>query len=463
MLADYLDQHKQRFLDELLELLRIPSVSADSNFKDDVRRAAEFVREKLAAAGLDDAQLFETAGHPIVFAQKLIDPTLPTVLVYGHYDVQPADPYELWETAPFDPVIKDGQIYARGASDDKGQVYMHIKALETMLATEQLPCNIKFIIEGEEENGSHSIAKFLEDPKNCEFLQADAVLVSDTSLLSLENPSITSGLRGITYFEVEVSGPNRDLHSGSYGGAVGNPINMLCQMIAALKDDDNRITIPGFYNGVEVLTAEEQKALDQIPFDLEAYKQEIGIAEVMGEKGYSTLARVGVRPSLDVNGIWGGYTAEGAKTVLPAKAHAKLSMRLVPGQNAAEIVAQFTDYFTQLAPKGAQVSITVLDAGSNAVVVNSHSIALQAASKAFEETWGKSPLHIREGGSIPIVTKFKELLKCDIVLMGFGLASDAIHSPNEHFGVVNFFKGIDTIIAFYKHLAVLKGACPKKN
>ncbi|MEL7062968.1 MAG: dipeptidase, partial [Bacteroidota bacterium] len=383
------------------------------------------------------------------------DKNLPTVLVYGHYDVQPADPEALWDTPPFEPIIKAGKIYARGASDDKGQVYSHIKALETMVATEQLPCNLKFLIEGEEESGSESLAQFLQDPQNQALLQADTLLLSDTALISLEQPSLTVALRGIVYLEIEVTGPNRDLHSGVYGGAVGNPINILCQMLATLQDQDRRITIPGFYDQVEELSAAARTALNHLPFDLSAYQKDLGIESTIGEEGYTTIERASIRPSLDINGIWGGYTGEGGKTVLPAKAYAKVSMRLVPHQEASKIVSQFTDYLTHLAPQGVQVNVKVVHAGSNAVVINSESTPLHAAQKAFEEVWGKAPLLTRCGGSIPIVTQLKEALHCDVVMMGFGLDSDAVHSPNEHFGLTNFFKGIDTIVAFCKHLAML--------
>jgi acetylornithine deacetylase/succinyl-diaminopimelate desuccinylase-like protein len=451
----YIETHQGRFLGELMDFLRIPSVSTSRAYAEDVRKAAEFTRQKLLEAGADQARLIETKGYPLVYGKKMVDQSLPTVLVYGHYDVQPADPAELWETPPFEPVLRAGKIYARGASDDKSQVYLHIKALETMLATEQLPCNIQFLIEGEEESGSEGLAQFLEDPKNRSLLQPDAVLVSDTALLSLEQPSLTVGLRGIVYLEIEVTGPNRDLHSGVYGGAVGNPINILCQMLASLHDTHHRITIPGFYDDVEPLSEQDREELAKIYFELSEYQDALGIESVLGEQGYSTLERTGIRPSLDINGIWGGYTGEGGKTVLPSQAHAKLSMRLVPHQNAQEIVAQFTNYFTALAPKGARVKVKVVHSVSNAVVVATHAVAVQAAKKAFEEVWNKSPVLTRDGGSIPIIARFKEVLGCDIVMMGFGLHSDAIHSPNEHFRVENFFKGIDAVMSFYKHLAVL--------
>ena len=451
----YIEAHQDRFLGELMDFLRIPSISTSRAYAEDMHKAAEFVKQKLLEAGIDQARLIETKGCPLVYGEKVVDKDLPTVLVYGHYDVQPADPDELWETPPFEPVVKDEKIYARGASDDKGQVYMHIKALETMLATKQLPCNVKFMIEGEEESGSEGLTHFLQDQQNCTLLQADALLVSDTALLSLEQPSLTTGLRGIVYLEVEVVGPNRDLHSGIYGGAVGNPINILCQMLASLQDERNRITIPGFYDSVEVLSEMDRTVLNQIPFVLSKYTESLGIEGVIGEHGYNTAERTGIRPSLDINGIWGGYTGEGGKTVLPSKAHAKLSMRLVPHQEMQEMIDQFTNYFAALAPQGVKVKVKVVHAGSNAVVVNSDSVALQAAKKSFEEVWKKSPVLTRDGGSIPIIAQFKESLNCDIVLMGFGLDSDAIHSPNEHFGLVNFFKGIDTVIAFYQHFGAL--------
>lgn len=451
----YIEANQDRFIDELIDFLRIPSISTLKEHAEDVYRAAAFVKNKLLDAGADHARLIETMGYPLVYGTKIVDENLPTVLVYGHYDVQPADPYVLWETSPFEPVVKEDKIYARGASDDKGQVYMHIKALESMIATNQLPCNVKFMIEGEEESGSEGLAHFLKDSGNHTLFQADTMLVSDTSLFSLEQPSLTTGLRGIVYVEIEVTGPNRDLHSGAYGGAVGNPINILCQMIASLQDEHHRITIPGFYDRVEVLSEGDQTMLDQIPFSLQQYQEGLGIEAVIGEQGYTTIERTSRRPSLDINGIWGGYTNEGEKTVLPSKAHAKLSMRLVPHQDAQEIVTQFTHYFTALAPKGVKIKVKVAHAGSDAMVVNNDSIALQAAQNAFNEIWDKQPMLLRDGGSIPIIAQCKKVLGCDIVMMGFGLDSDAIHSPNEHFGLVNFFKGMDTIIAFYRHFAML--------
>lgn len=449
---EHFETQKEKYLEELLELLRIPSVSADAKFKADVRRAADFVKEKLEAAGADKAELIETDGHPIVYAEKIIDPKLPTVLVYGHYDVQPADPYELWDSPPFEPVIKNDRIYARGACDDKGQMYMHIKAFESLVKTNSLTCNAKFMIEGEEEVGSTALEAFVKN--NHEKLAADVILISDTAIISNEHPSITVGLRGLSYLEVEVTGPNKDLHSGVYGGAVANPINTLCEMIASLQDQDGRITIPGFYDKVEALSQEEREEMARAPFDLEAFKKELDIAEVKGEKGYSTRERTGIRPTLDVNGIWGGYIGEGAKTVLPAKAHAKISMRLVPHQDSHEITKLFTKHFEALAPKSVKVKVTPHHGGEPAVI-STDSPAYQAASKAFEAAWGKTPIPTREGGSIPIVALFQKELKLDPILMGFGLDSDAIHSPNESYGLFNFFKGIETISHFYRFFSEL--------
>ena len=447
MIKAYINNHKTRFLEELFELLRIPSVSAQSANKADVRRSAEFVRQKLADAGADRAELCETPGNPIVYAEKLINPAWPTVLVYGHYDVQPADPLNLWDSPAFEPEVRDGNIYARGACDDKGQVYMHIKAFETMMKLGIISCNVKFMIEGEEEVGSDNLGDFVKTHKSK--LKADVILISDTSLISLDTPSITVGLRGLSYLEVEVTGPNRDLHSGVYGGAVANPINALSAMIASLHDKDGRITIPGFYDKVADLTDSERKALNDAPFALEDFKSAIGIDDVTGEKGYTTIERTGVRPTLDVNGIWGGYTGEGAKTVLPSKAFAKISMRLVPNQSNEEITEHFSSYFRSIAPAGVSVKITPLHGGEPAVT-STGSDAYRAASDAFEEVWGKAPIPTRDGGSIPIVSLFKKELGLDTVLMGFGLDSDAIHSPNEHFGIKNFLLGIETIISFYK-------------
>jgi acetylornithine deacetylase/succinyl-diaminopimelate desuccinylase-like protein len=450
MIKEYIQSNQQRFLDELFELLRIPSVSADSRHKGDVRKAAEYVVQKIKDAGADNVELCETKGHPIVFGEKIIDPSLPTVLVYGHYDVQPADPLNLWDSPAFEPIVKDGKIYARGSCDDKGQFYMHIKAFEIMSKLSMLSCNIKFMIEGEEEVGSDNLGTFVKENKSR--LKADVILISDTSLISLDTPSITVGLRGLSYMEVEVTGPNRDLHSGVYGGAVANPINILSKMITSLQDEDGRITIPGFYDKVAELTAAQRTDLNKAPFNLNAYKKELGIDDIKGEKGYTTLERTGIRPTLDVNGIWGGYTGEGAKTVLPSKASAKISMRLVPNQNSEEIMKMFTEHFISIAPKSVKVKVTPHHGGEPAVTPTD-SKAFKAASSAFEEVWGKSPIPTRDGGSIPIVSLFKKELGLDTVLMGFGLDSDAIHSPNEHYGIKNFLIGIETIVSFYKHYA----------
>jgi acetylornithine deacetylase/succinyl-diaminopimelate desuccinylase-like protein len=448
--ADYIKDNKQKFLDELFSLLRLPSVSADPKYKEDVLKTAEFVKNSLEQAGVDKAEICPTAGYPIVYGEKMIDPKLPTVLVYGHYDVQPADPLELWDSPAFEPVIKNDKIYARGACDDKGQMYMHVKAFETMMKTNTLTCNVKFMIEGEEEVGSSNLEIFVKENKKK--LDADIILISDTSMISLDTPSITVGLRGLSYMQVEVTGPNRDLHSGVYGGAVANPINELCKMIASLTDDKNRITIPGFYEKVVELTNEERKALNDAPFDLKEYKEDLKIDDVKGEDGYTTLERTGIRPTLDVNGIWGGYTGEGAKTVLPSKAFAKISMRLVPNQVSDEITEMFTKHFKSIAPKSVKVKVMAHHGGEPAVTPTD-SIAYAAASDAFVEAWGKAPIPTRDGGSIPIVSLFKDELGLDTVLMGFGLDSDAIHSPNEHYGIHNYLKGIETITLFYKHFA----------
>ena len=452
-MTTYLEENKERFLNELLELLRIPSVSADSKFKGDVRRAAEFVRDKMTAAGLDKAEIHETPGHPIVYAEKLVDPARPTVLVYGHYDVQPADPYELWQSPPFEPTIRNERIYARGACDDKGQFYMHIKALEAMLATDGLPCNVKVMIEGEEEVGSDHLGTFVAEHRD--MLRADVILISDTSIISNETPSLETGLRGLSYVEVTVTGPNRDLHSGVYGGGVANPANVLARMIASLHDADGRVTIPGFYDAVADLSDAERAELAKAPFDLDDYKRDLGIADVMGERDYSTNERTSIRPTLDVNGIWGGYTGEGAKTVLPSKASAKISMRLVPNQTPDAITELFTNHFKAIAPAGVTVTVTPHHGGLP-YVTPVDSVEFEAASKAFEDAWGKRPIPTRGGGSIPIVALFEQELGIKSILMGFGLDSDALHSPNESYGLFNFYKGIETIPYFYKNYAILK-------
>lgn len=449
---EFIAAQKDRFLAELLDLLRIPSVSADPAYAGDVRKAAEWVADNLRKAGADQVRLEETAGFPIVYGEKMVDPSAPTVLVYGHYDVQPADPLELWDNPPFEPVIKDGVIYARGACDDKGQVFMHVKAFESMLASGNLACNVKFMIEGEEEIGSDNLGNFVA--ANKELLKADVILISDTAIIANDIPSIDVGLRGLSYMEVEVQGPNRDLHSGVYGGAVANPVNILCQMIASLHDESNHITIPGFYDVVMEVSAADRAAMAQTPFDLDAYEKDLVIETVYGEKGFTTLERASIRPTLDVNGIWGGYTGEGAKTVLPSKAHAKISMRLVPNQSSAEITRLFTAHFISIAPKGVKVKVTAHH-GGEAYLMPTDSIAFKAASDALTTTFGKVPVPTRGGGSIPIVALFEKELGIKSILMGFGLDSDAIHSPNEHYGLFNFYKGIETIPHFYQNFADL--------
>ncbi|NQZ75783.1 MAG: dipeptidase [Ekhidna sp.] len=444
--TSYIEENKEQFLNELLELLKIPSVSADPKFAGDVRSAAEYLKERFDDLGTH-VEICETAGYPIVYAEHIKDPDLPTVLVYGHYDVQPADPYELWDSPPFEPVVKNEKIYARGSSDDKGQVYMHVKAYEALIKTDSLPCNVKFMIEGEEEVGSENLEVFVKAHK--EKLAADVILISDTSIISNDTPSITVGLRGLSYLEIEVTGPNRDLHSGTYGGAVGNPINTLCQMIGSLQNEKGEILIPGFYDKVEVLSQEYREKMNKAPFDLSSYKEHLDIESVKGEEGYSTLERTGIRPTLDVNGIWGGYIGEGAKTVLPSKAFAKISMRLVPNQVSNEITDLFTEHFQSIAPKHVRVKVTPHHGGEPSVIPTD-SIGYKAASKAMEKTWGKEPIPTREGGSIPIVALFQEELGLDSILMGFGLDEDAIHSPNESYGLFNYYRGIETISHFYQ-------------
>ncbi|MFH6767789.1 dipeptidase [Gaetbulibacter aquiaggeris] len=457
-IKSYLQEHQERFLNELVELLKIPSISADSAYKNDVLKTAEAVKISLEKAGCDHVEICKTEGYPIVYGEKIIDKNLPTILVYGHYDVQPADPLELWTSPPFEPVIKktdshpQGAIFARGACDDKGQMYMHVKALEFMTKTNQLPCNVKFMIEGEEEVGSVNLSKFVKS--NQEKLKNDIILISDTGMIANDVPSITTGLRGLSYVEVEVTGPNRDLHSGLYGGAVANPINVLTKMIASLHDENNHITIPGFYDKVENLTQEERAEMAKAPFSLENYKKALDIESVYGEAGYTTNERNSIRPTLDVNGIWGGYIGEGAKTVIASKAHAKISMRLVPHQDWEEITKLFAKHFESIAPKGVKVKVTPHHGGQG-YVTPIDNIGYQAASMAYEATFGKKPIPQRSGGSIPIVALFEQELKSKTILMGFGLDSDAIHSPNEHFGVFNFYKGIETIPYFYKYYAEL--------
>ena len=448
----YIEKNQDRFINELFELLRIPSVSADAAYKNDVIKTADVIKKNLIAAGAENVAICETAGYPIVYGEKIIDPKLPTVLVYGHYDVQPADPIELWTSGPFEPVIKDGKIYARGACDDKGQMYMHVKAFELMMQTNSLPCNVKFMIEGEEEVGSTNLGIFVK--ANKEKLKADVIVISDTGIIANDIPSITVGLRGLSYVEVEVTGPNRDLHSGLYGGAVANPINILCEMIAKMKDDKDHITIPGFYDDVEILTDEERAEMAKAPFNLDAYKKALDLSDIHGEEGFTTNERNSIRPTLDVNGIWGGYQGEGAKTVIASKAYAKISMRLVPHQNSDKITELFKNYFESIAPKSVKVKVTPHH-GGEPVVTPSTSVAYKAASMAMETTFGKKPVPVRSGGSIPIVAMFKSELGLDSVLMGFGLDSDAIHSPNEHYGVFNYLKGIETNPYFYKNFTDL--------
>ncbi|MDP5158046.1 MAG: dipeptidase [Flaviramulus sp.] len=454
----YIKEHKDRFLNELIQLLKIPSISADSAYKNDVLKTADAIKISLEKAGCDAVEICKTEGYPIVYGEKIIDKNLPTILVYGHYDVQPPDPLHLWTSPPFEPVIKktdlhpEGAIYARGACDDKGQMYMHVKALEYMTTTNQLPCNVKFMIEGEEEVGSSNLATFVKN--NQEKLANDVILISDTGMIANDVPSITTGLRGLSYVEVEVTGPNRDLHSGLYGGAVANPINVLTKMIASLHDENNHITIPGFYDKVEELSEEERAEMAKAAFSLENYKKALDIDAVYGEAGYTTNERNSIRPTLDVNGIWGGYTGEGAKTVIASKVYAKISMRLVPHQDWIEITELFKTHFESIAPKGVTIKVKPHHGGQG-YVTPINNIGYKAASKAYQDTFGKIPIPQRSGGSIPIVALFEQELKSKTILMGFGLDSDAIHSPNEHFGVWNYLKGIETIPLFYKYFTEL--------
>jgi acetylornithine deacetylase/succinyl-diaminopimelate desuccinylase-like protein len=447
---EYQEKNKERFLEEMLDLLRIPSISAKSEHKDDMRRCAEKVRQNLLDAGADKAIVLETAGHPVVFAEKIIDPSKPTVLVYGHYDVQPADPLELWHSGPFEPVIKDGKVYARGSADDKGQFYMHVKAMETMIKTGSLPTNIKFLIEGEEEVGSPNLAAFIAAQKD--LLKADVILISDSSMISMENPSLDIGVRGLSYIEVEVTGANRDLHSGTYGGAVANPITILAKMIASCHDENNHITIPGFYDDVAEATAEERELMAKAPYDEEEYTKDLGVQELWGENGFTTNERTGIRPTLEVNGIWGGYTGEGAKTVLPSKATAKISARLVPNQSSEKITQILLDYFKKIAPPSVTVN-AFEHHGGEPYMTPIDSKAYQAAAKAIKETFGKEPVPVRGGGSIPICAILERELGVKIVFMGFGLDSDNLHSPNEKFNLENYYKGIETIPYFHKFFA----------
>ena len=455
----FIDANRERFFVYFMQWLRIPSVSSDPNSKEAMAQAAEYLKNRFIEQGVDKVEIYPTEGHPIVYAEKITDPSKPTVLVYGHYDVQPPDPLDLWDSPPFEPVIKkteehpEGAIYARGSCDDKGQVYMHVKAFEIMAKDNDFPCNMKFMIEGEEEIGSVNLGKFCEEHKD--MLKSDVILISDTGIIDNNTPSISTGLRGLSYVEVEVTGPNRDLHSGVYGGAVGNPINILAKMIASMHDENNHITIPGFYDKVEELSKEERSKMAEAPFSLDAYEKDLKIDSVYGEKDYSTLERASIRPTLDVNGIWGGYTGPGAKTVLPSKAFAKISMRLVPHQSSDEITELFSKHFKSIAPAGVKVEVHPHH-GGEPVVTPTDSLEYKAAALAIVDTFGKEPIPQRGGGSIPIVALFESVLGVKSVLMGFGLDSDDIHSPNEHYGVFNFFKGIETILRFYPHYAELK-------
>jgi acetylornithine deacetylase/succinyl-diaminopimelate desuccinylase-like protein len=447
---DYQEKNKDRFLDELLQLLRIPSISAKTEHKPDMVKCAEAVKQRLLEAGADKVELYPTDGHPIVYGEKIIDPSKPTVLVYGHYDVQPPEPLNLWKNEPFDPTIIDGKIFARGSCDDKGQVYMHVKALEILVKTNTLTNNIKFCIEGEEEVGSPNLGKFVTAHKD--LLKADCVLISDSAMISLDTPSLDIGLRGLSYIEVEVTGPNRDLHSGVYGGAVANPITILAKMIASLHDENNHISIPGFYDDVLISSDEERALMAKAPFDEKEYREDLGVKELWGEKGYSTNERTGIRPTLELNGIWGGYTGEGAKTVLPSKAFAKISARLVPNQESDKITTLLIDHLQKIAPANVTVKAS-LHHGGEPYVTPIDSNAYKAASKAIEATFGKSPIPVRGGGSIPICALFEKELGIKIVLMGFGLDSDNLHSPNEKFDLANFYKGIETIPHFHHFFA----------
>ena len=454
----YIEKNKKRFLNELFELLRIPSISASSDHDLDIRLTADLIKKHLENLGLDNCEICETQGHPIVYGEKIINKNLPTILVYGHYDVQPVDPLDLWDQDPFQPYIKktkihpEGAIFARGACDDKGQMFMHVKALEVMMEEDDLPCNVKFMIEGEEEVGSDNLEIFIKNNK--EKLSNDIILVSDTGMISKTIPSITTGLRGISYMEIELTGPNRDLHSGHYGGTVANPINILSEMITSLHDSNHKITIPGFYDNVTDPSEEERKEMASIPFNIDEFKDSIGLNLEHGELGYTTIERQSVRPALDVNGIWGGYTEDGAKTVLPGKASAKISMRLVPGQNWKEINELFTKHIKNIAPK--TVSVKVIEHhGGQPYVAPTNTIGYKAASNAYEDVFKLKPIPTKDGGSIPIIALFEKELESKTILMGFGLDSDAIHSPNEHYGISNFLLGIETISNFYHHFTKL--------
>jgi acetylornithine deacetylase/succinyl-diaminopimelate desuccinylase-like protein len=447
---DYLEKNQQRFLDEMLELLRIPSVSAKSEHKEDMRKCADLVKQRLLDSGADKAVVMETAGYPVVYGEKIIDPSKPTVLVYGHYDVQPAEPLELWHSGPFEPVIKDGKVYARGSADDKGQFYMHVKAMETMVKTNSLATNIKFLIEGEEEVGSPNLGAFVA--ANKELLKADVILISDSAMLSMENPSLDVGVRGLSYIEVEVTGANRDLHSGTYGGAVANPITILSKMIASLHDENNHVTIPGFYDDVVEATKEERELMARAPFNEQEYKDELGVQELWGEKGFTTNERTGIRPTIEINGIWGGYTGEGAKTVLPSKATAKISARLVPNQSSHKITEKLLEHFKKIAPPSVTVK-AFEHHGGEPYMTPIDSKGYKAAAKAVEQTFGKTPIPVRGGGSIPICSILEKELGIKIIFMGFGLDSDNLHSPNEKYNIENYYKGIETIPYFHQYFA----------
>jgi len=452
-IKNYIEKNKDRFLEELFELIRIPSVSAKDENKKDMLRMAEHLKNSLLKAGATKAEIYPTAGHPILYGEKIISKSLPTILVYGHYDVQPAEPLELWNSPPFEPVVRDGKIWGRGADDDKGQLFMHVKAFELMNNTGTLTCNVKFMIEGEEEVGSVNLEKFCTDYK--EMLAADVILISDTTMVSADIPSITSGLRGLSYMQVEVTGPDRDLHSGLYGGAIINPCNILCEMITSLKDKNNRITIPGFYDDVTECSPEERAEMAKRPFSENNFMKSVGVSALAGEAGYTATERIGIRPTLDVNGIWGGYTGEGAKTILPSKAYAKISMRLVPYQNAEKIAALFEKHFISIAPAGVKVKAEYLH-GGQAYVSPLDTPEYLAASRAVEATFSKKPIPVRSGGSIPIVAVFEKVLGIKSVLLGFGLDSDAIHSPNESYPLFNFYKGIETIPLYYRYYSEMK-------
>ncbi len=452
-IKEFIEKNRERFIEELFELIRIPSVSAREENKPDMLRAAEYLRQALMDAGVDKAGIYPTEGHPVLYGEKIVDKSLPTVMVYGHYDVQPAEPLELWDSEPFEPEVREGKIWGRGADDDKGQLYMHVKAFELMERTGTLACNVKFMIEGEEEIGSVNLEKFCK--ANKEMLKADVILVSDTTMIDQDIASITSGLRGLSYVQVEITGPNRDLHSGLYGGAVTNPVNALCKMIASLTDEDNHITIPGFYDDVLVASDSERAEMAKRPFDEDEYKRSIDVDELAGEKGYTTHERLGIRPTLDVNGIWGGYTGEGAKTILPAKAFAKISMRLVPNQDAEKIASLFEKHFRSIAPPGVRVECRYLH-GGQAYVSPIDIPEYMAASRAMEDTFGQTPVPVRSGGSIPIISVFENVLGIKSILLGFGLDADAIHSPNENYPLFNFYRGIETIPLFYRYYAAMK-------